>query len=122
MAKKGTNLPQPTLPQPLEIIKTQETTVQSERWQEYWNNAPTAIFYHEHGTFKHSKAKPDATDQLERKQHTVIGLLQYDRFPTAQYLNRIGKHPDENCLCGEPEDTEHILIQCSLHTLSYKEV
>ena len=112
LAKEGANLTQATLPQPYEIIKGQELWHQKNRWQEYWNNNPTAALYHQLGNFE--RPKPDPMDSIQRTQYTIIESLRMNRYPTASNLQKIGKHPNGLCKCQQVEDVEHLLQNCPL--------
>ena len=112
LAKQGAAEPQPTLPQPIELVLTSEQQHQRERWKEFWTASTVAPLYHQIGSFK--ATKQTAIDLLDRHQCGIIERLRLNRYPTASHLQRIGKKTNNLCRCKAVEDIPHLLLDCQL--------
>ena len=80
-------------------------------WQQFYANSKTGSFYRDIEPTVSTKIK--YRDTCRRKE-TLITRLRLGKCALNLYLFQISKHDDGFCqTCGEPESTEHLLLECS---------
>ncbi len=111
LAKAASSLPeQPQMPLSQADLKIILKKKLHQHWHTLWTVSRTAPLYRHLAA--HHQAKDPAHHDLPRHQQTLIAALRFNRFPTAQRMHRIGKKPSPDCVCGEPETIQHMLLEC----------
>jgi hypothetical protein len=64
------------------------------------------------GTF--NPKKKDPAENLPHADRRILANLRLDRFKTAAFLYRIQKAHSPDCICGELETVEHMILHCRL--------
>ena len=111
LAKKGSQLSQPSNPITLDTAKQIIKHTYKKEWMDNWTKGSTGRKVYPH--MKTTKSN-DPLKQLKRKDQSAIFQLRTQHIPLNHHRNRLNPEVPPNCpLCDFPYETvEHVLFNC----------